>query len=117
MVFEWQLHSAPSWLDSAILGPTGNPRLRIGDYVQSWIDEREALGELRHHTAAGYRDRVRLDILRFPGYVPLSRVSPPMIQALYRRLLTQRRLAPATVRQAASILYASLKEAVARRLS
>ncbi|HET9001977.1 MAG TPA: site-specific integrase [bacterium] len=35
-----------------------------------------------------------------------------MIQALYTRLLTERHLAPATVKQAASILHAALRDAV-----
>lgn len=101
---------------SAVLGPNGSPRLRLGDYVCSWIDEREALGKIRPHTAQGYRDRARLDILPSLGHVPLARVAPPMIQGLYTRLIKGRDLAPATVMQAASILHASLEDAVKRGL-
>jgi integrase len=99
-------------LYSAMIGSAGSPRLRLESYVSTWIDEREALGKIRSHTAVGYRERARLDIFPSLGYVPLARLSPPMIQALYTRLLRDRGLAPATVKQAASILHASLRDAV-----
>jgi len=108
--FEAELAHHP--LYSAMIGPAGRPGLRLEQYVSRWIDQREALGKIRPHTAAGYRDRARLDIYPTLGHVPLGRISPPMIQALYTRLLTERSLAPATVRQAASILHASLRDAV-----
>jgi len=99
-------------LYSAMLGPAGSPRLRVEGYISSWIDEREVLGRIRPHTAAGYRDRARLDIFPTLGHVLLARLSPPMVQGLYTRLIRERGLAPATVRQPASILHAALRDAV-----
>ena len=80
--------------------------------MAAWIDEREALGKIRPHTAAGYRERAALDTFPTLGHVVLGRVSPPMIQALYTRLLRERGLTPATVKQAASILHAAFRDAV-----
>lgn len=99
-------------LYSAMVGPAGSPRLRLEQFVTTWIDQREALGKIRPHTAAGYRDRAKIDIYPTLGHVPVARLSAPMIQALYARLLRERGLAPATVKQAASILHAGLADAV-----
>lgn len=103
-------------LYSAMPGPAGSPRLRVEDYIKTWIDEREALGKIRPHTAKGYRERANLDIFPTLGHVPLARLSPPMIQGLYTRLLRGRGLAPATVKQAASILHAALRDAMRQGL-
>ena len=103
-------------LYSAMPGPAGSPRLRVEGYVNSWIDGREALGKIRSHTAKGYRERAKLDLFPTLGHVPLARLSPPMIQLLYTRLLKERCLAPATVKQTASILHAALRDAVRQGL-
>lgn len=99
-------------LYSATVGPAGSPRFHVEQYISTWIDQPEAPGKLRPHTASGYRERPRLDIFPTLGHVPIARLSPPMIQALYTRLIRERGLVPATVRQAASILHASLRDAV-----
>ena len=93
------------------VGPYGSPRLRTGDYINSWIDEREALRQIRSNTAAGYRDLCRRHAIPAIGHVPLARLSPAAIQHLYVTLL-ERGLAPATVRQVAAILHAALSSAV-----
>jgi hypothetical protein len=124
---------------SASVGPAGSTRLRLEPYVQAWIDERVALGRLRRHVADDYKARARLNLFPFLGHVPVARISPPMVQALYTRLLTEgrqppkrtrdletsndketqainRRLAPSTVMQIASLLHIVLEDAVRKGL-
>ena|GEM_PF-494270 len=107
--FRLTLAHSPAF--SAGAGPYGAPRLRVGDYLYSWIDERETLRQIRTRTAAGYRDLARLHIRPRLGHLPLARLSPAAIQTLYTAMLTDG-LAPATVRQVASIVHAALQAAV-----
>ena len=111
--FKETLAHHPSFAAGA--GPYCPPRLRFGDYVSAWIDERERLSRIRPHTAAGYRDLVARHVRPALGHVPLARVSPPAIQALYTRL--RERLAPATVRQIAAIIHCALRDAVRQGLA
>lgn len=110
--FRIDLAHSPAFSSGA--GPYEIPRLRVQDFLESWIDERASLKRIREKTAAGYRDLTRLHITPWIGHIPLVRLSPPTIQGLYNRLLP--RLSPTTVRQIAAILSASLNEAVRRGL-
>ena len=107
--FKVTLAHSPAF--SAGEGPYGSPRLRFGDYLDSWIDQRETLRQVRPKTATGYRDLARLHIRPRLGHVPLARLSPGMIQHLYGAMLVDE-FAPATVRQVASIVHAALEAAV-----
>ncbi len=96
-------------------GPYGNPRLRTGDYLEAWLNEREALGTLRERTVNHTRGAIRLHLIRYIGHVPLSRLSPAAVQQLYVALLG-RGLNPATVRRTTGILHVALEDAVRRGL-
>jgi integrase len=93
------------------VGPYGSPRLRTGDYLDSWVDEREALRQIRPNTAAGYHDLCQRHVIPAIGHIPLARLGPAAVQHLYAALL-DRGLAPATVRQVAAIIHAALGSAV-----
>ena len=94
-------------------GPYGNPRLRTGDYLRAWLQEREALGTLRERTVKHSRSAINRHLVPHIGHVPLSRLSPAAIQHLYITLL-QNSLNPATVRRATGILHVALEDAVRR---
>jgi integrase len=100
---------------SAGSGPYGSPRLRLRDYLTTWLDERRALRELRPRTADRYDELIGLHIVPRLGHVSLVRLAPPAVQHLYVSML-QAGLAPATVRQAARVLHAALQTAVRRGL-
>jgi len=97
------------------MGPYGSPRLRIGDYLMDWVEERRTLGELRPRTADRYAELIRLHITPAIGHLTLVRLAPPAVQHLYVSLL-RAGLAPATVRQAGRILHAALCDAMKRGL-
>lgn len=111
--FKQTLAHHPSFAAGA--GPYCPPRLRFGDYLFRWIDERQALERIRPHTADGYRDLADRHIVPTLGHMPLARLSPPAIQALYSRL--RGHLSPATVRQIAAIVHCSLEDAVRQGLA
>jgi integrase len=102
-------------LFSSGIGPYGSPRLRTGDYLTAWADERRALGTLRERTAKTTKTLIRLYLAPSISHIPLARLGPPAIQTLYITLLN-RGLAPATVVRASGVLHAALEDAVHRGL-
>jgi integrase len=94
-------------------GPYCNPRLRVGDYLTSWLDEREALGTLRERTVNHSRGAINHHLVPHIGHIPLARLSPAAIQNLYLTLLDHG-LSPATVRRTSGILHVALEDAVKR---
>lgn len=101
-------------LFAAGIGLSGDPRLRL-DSIAEWIDHRGATGRLRPHVAAHYCQLAARHIVSRLGHVPLVRISPVMVRA-FHAALAHSGLAPATVRQVASILRAALREAVSMGL-
>ncbi len=99
-------------LFGAGVGLHGSSRLRTEPYLTSWIDAREAMKKIRARTASGYRSLCRLYVWPRLGHVPLHRLAPPAIDALYVSLFKDRGLAPATVAKIAAILHAALAAAV-----
>lgn len=96
-------------------GPYGNPRLRTGDYLTAWLNEREALGTLRERTVNHTRGAIDRHLVPRIGHIPLSRLSPAAVQQLYVTLLG-RGLSPATIRRTTGILHVALEDAVRRGL-
>jgi integrase len=96
-------------------GPYGNPRLRTGDYLTAWLDERRSLGVLRERTADRNEEIIRLHLSPHLGHIPLARLSPAAIQHVYAVLL-ERGLSGSTVRRAAAVLRTALRDAVKRGL-
>ena len=111
--FRLTLAHHPSFASGA--GPYGNPRLRTGDYLTSWLRERETLGTLRERTVSHGEIVIRRYLAPFIGHVPLARLSPAAIQHLYVGLL-ERGLSAATVRRATGLLHAALEAAVRQGL-
>jgi hypothetical protein len=109
-----QDHSSTHAVFSSGAGPYGSPRLRVQDFLDAWIDERVSLKQIRDSTEAVYRNLTRVHIHPHLGHIPLARLSPPAIQALYVHLLCN--LSPSTVHQVSAILNAALNDAVRRGL-
>jgi integrase len=112
---QFRLTLAHSPTFSAGQGPYGPPRLRTGDYLNTWHNERVALGTLRDRTAKCTETLIRLYLTPNIGHIPLVRLSPPAIQQLYVTLLRQG-LSPATVIRTVGILHVALEQAVRRGL-
>jgi len=96
-------------------GPYGSPRLRTGDYLRNWLEERRALGNLRERTARRHAEHIALHLNPHIGHIPLARLSPAAIQHLYPTLL-KTGLSGSTVRRVAAVLHAALQDAVKRGL-
>jgi len=111
--FRLTLAHHPSF--SGGVGPYGSPRLRTGDYLTTWHEERERLGALRVGTAKRNRQHITLHIAPNIGHIPLARLSPAVIQNLYVTLLDSG-LSGSTVRRAAAVLHTALRDAVRRGL-
>ncbi len=101
---------------SAGAGPYGSPRLRTGDYLNAWIQERMALGELREQTADRYEELLRCHIIPSLGHIPLSRLAPASIQHLYVTMISGKGLNSTTAHQAAAVLHVAVATAVRRGL-
>jgi len=94
-------------------GPYCNPRLRTGDYLKSWLNERDTLRTLRQRTVNHSRGAINHHLVPHIGHIPLARLSPAAIQNLYLTLLDHG-LSPATVRRTTGILHVALQDAVKR---
>ena len=94
------------------VGPFGSPRLRTGDYLTTWLREREALRELREQTLDRYEELLRCHIIPALGHIPLCRLSPAAVQRLYVTMVSDAGLSTTTVHQAAAVLHVALRGAV-----
>lgn len=95
-----------------LIDPTS---LSVADYLERWLDEREAAGALRATTALSYRNKLRPAIARF-GAVKLSALTPSHLDALYLHLSTEGRqkgggLSARTVRYTHTVLRKALHDA------
>lgn len=88
-------------------------RKALAEYLDEWLAAiRPSIRERTHQDYAGIAERYLKPAL---GDVPLAELSPPRIQTFYNEL-SERGLAPRTVRYAHAVLRAALKQAVAWRL-
>lgn len=89
--------------------------LSVSDYLERWLDEREASGALKQSTALSYRNKLRPAIARF-GSIKLSALTPSHLDALYLNLSTEGRqagggLSARTVRYTHTVLRKALNDA------
>jgi integrase len=96
-------------------------KLTVRDYLELWLPTLEAT--LRPATLRSYRDRCHNHIAPRIGGIPLQKLSPDAIGAMYADLLREGRqkrdgatgpLAGATVRLTHVVLHKALKDAVKR---
>jgi len=90
---------------------------RLAHYLtKQWLPAIEST--VRRSTFVRYRNGVRLHMIPYIGNVRLQEITPPMLNALYSKLLTSGRahgdggLAPNTVRNAHVVLSKALNDAV-----
>jgi integrase len=94
---------------SPVCGAGGSSRVRLDDYLETWIAQRAALRSWRPKTIETVQ-LMHSYLSPQLGHMPLSRLSPTAIEAAYARLLTE--VSPATVRRTAQTLTTALEDAV-----
>ena len=85
-------------------------KVRFGDYLEQWLRD-YAEGRLAPTTLESYRATVRVHLTPDLGHIPLSRLSPQVIQGYLTRKL-QSGLSTTSVRYHAAILHEALRHAV-----
>src|SRR5215211_214802 len=83
--------------------------LRVGDYLDGWLDS--IRDTLRRRTWTRHEEVVRLHLKPSLGNTKLDRLSAPQVQSLYRSKLDSG-LSPRTVQIIHATLYKALKQAV-----
>lgn len=89
----------------------------VGEYLRYWLDS-SAQHRVAASTLESYEQKVRLYVMPTLGAVPLQKLTPTQLQALYSNLLkgdkARKRAAvsPRTVRYVHAILHRALKEAM-----
>ncbi len=96
-------------------------RVTLSAYLDDWIENKVAMGELRGNTRDGYR--AKLDSAKQTiGHVEIAKLVPGDIEFWLRGLLSGefsksgRPLSPTTVRQCRTIMVSALGDAVRKRL-
>lgn len=96
-------------IEAGVLGKAQDPSL--GHYLKEWLAH--ARGRVRATTYAGYESLIRCYAVPALGEVPLSELSPLLIQRLYSSLLVpERRLSAGTVLNLHLVLTQALGQAV-----
>lgn len=111
--FRLTLAHHPSFSSGA--GPYANPRLRTGDYLRAWLEERKSLRQIERKTAEVHEYLIEKHLAPRVGHIPLVRLAPQAVQSIYVSM-GQEGLAPTTIRRAAAVLRAALQDAVNRGL-
>jgi integrase len=87
-------------------------RLRLGEFLDQWLRD-YAESNVGPVTLQNYQDTVRVHIKPgLGGHIPLSRLSPPMIQRYLSQKLREEGLSTTSLRYHYSILHESLGHAV-----
>jgi integrase len=87
-------------------------RMTVGEYMAYWLDT-SARHRVRATTLESYEQKTRLYIVPALGGVPLQKLTPAQLQALYGGLLQRERpVSPRTVRYVHAIVHRALKEAL-----
>lgn len=83
----------------------------FADFIESNIEERLELGDLRIRTALGYQGLLRNHLRELLGTATFADLSAPFLNGVVKKL-RQRGLANGTVRQAAAILSGACQAAI-----
>ncbi|HET7264456.1 MAG TPA: tyrosine-type recombinase/integrase [bacterium] len=113
---QFRLALAHSPAFSSGVGPYGSPRLRTGDYLRTWHEQRVVLGKIREQTADRYEELLRCHIIPGLGHIPLARLAPAAIQHFYTTMISERGLSTTTAHQAAAVLHVALRDATRQGL-
>ena len=88
--------------------PTASQRkMTVQEYMEEWL-ERHGEANLRPSTKASYRSHIKNHIIPSIGDVPLSQLSPAMLDDMYRRL-SEKGLSQTSVKYAHRIMSAALE--------
>ena len=87
--------------------PTAAQRkLTVREYMPEWL-ERHGSANLRPSTRSSYESHIRNHILPCIGDVPLSQLTPTMLDDMYRQL-SEKGLSPSSVRYAHRIMSVTM---------
>lgn len=86
-----------------------NVKQTVKQYLETWV-EAHGKANLRPSTFAGYKSHIKNHIVPFIGSVPLSRLTPKMIDDMLAQL-NERNFSPSTMRYAQRILSVALEGA------
>lgn len=95
-------------------------RITVGEYLREWLPAIKR--ELRPSTVPGYEIAVEEHLIRHLGELPLQKLAPHQLNAMYAELLQSGRrqgrggLSPSTVRSIHRVLSRALNDAVEQRL-
>lgn len=89
--------------------PVPSERITVGAFLAEWLAG--VRSTVRPHTAVRYEQSIRLHVLPRIGRLPLARLEPKHLQALYAACLADG-LAPATVRMVHAVVGRALGDAV-----
>jgi integrase len=95
-------------VDEVSKGRHGGSEATMGELLERWLALAEP--DLSPTTAANYRRYVKRRILPAIGDVPVTKLQPDRLDALYASLRSE--LAPATVRMIHAIIHRALQQAV-----
>lgn len=82
----------------------------VGELVEQWLDLKR--DRLSMTTWEGYAGKARYRLIPALGAVRVTKLSVQDIDACYRRLVREEKLAPSTIRQIHNVLTGSLDQAV-----
>jgi len=89
--------------------PVISERRTVSAYLTEWLEG--ARPNLRHGTARRYDQLLRVHALPYIGAVPLARLTPARLQALFANRINAG-FAPATVRQLRAVMHKAFRQAV-----
>jgi integrase len=87
---------------------------RLGSFVEEWLDQ--IVSKKKETTQKSYSEIMRLYLLPALAAVPLSKITPKLIQMKIVNAMEKRGLSETTTRYAVTVLRIALKTAIAWRL-
>ena len=87
-------------------------KMKVGTWLDIWLEDYTVNN--KPSTRGAYAEHVNSHIKPHLGEVQLQKLAPQQIQALYKKLLTEKHLSPKTVKNIHGVLHRALEQA--RRL-
>ena len=74
----------------------------LGDWLQTWVEGRK--GEIREITRIGFEASIRLHIIPALGSMRIDQVTTFQVEQLYKKLMKEKALSPATIHRIHALL-------------
>lgn len=92
--------------DGGYLEPT---KMKTGAWLDTWTSD--YICGNKPATQGAYKEHVKVHLKPYIGNVPLAKLAPQQIQALYRKLMTDKSLSPKTIKNIHGVIHKSLEQA------